>query len=111
MNEEEIVSLLSSFKGAIKQKVPIYSAVKVDGKRLYKSARQGETVDTPVRDVFIDSIKLIGFNLPKLQLEISCSKGTYIRTIANDIGENIGCGAYLSVLKRNSFVNYSLAEA
>ena len=111
LNESEIVSVLSSFKGAIKQKVPIFSAVKVNGQRLYKSARKGESVDTPVRDVFVDSIKLIDFKLPKMSLEISCSKGTYIRTIANDIGENIGCGAYLSGLKRTRVGNYSLADA
>lgn len=111
MSEAEIVSVLSSFKGAIKQKVPIYSAVKVDGQRLYKSARKGKAVETPVRDVFIDSIKLLTFNLPKIFVEISCSKGTYIRTIANDIGENIGCGAYLSGLKRTRVGKYSLADA
>lgn len=111
LSEAEIISVLSSFKGAIKQKVPIYSAVKVNGQRLYKSARKGETVDTPVRDIFIDSIKLINFNLPEVHVEISCSKGTYIRTIANDIGENIGCGGYLSGLKRTRVGNYSLADA
>jgi tRNA pseudouridine55 synthase len=111
LNEGDICSVLSSFKGDIKQKVPIFSAVKVDGKRLYKSARKGEIVDTPVRDVFIDSIRLIEFKSPKIKFEVACSKGTYIRTIANDIGENIGCGAYLSALKRTRIGNYSLDDA
>lgn len=111
LSDGDIIEVLSSFEGTIQQKVPIYSAVKVDGKRLYKSARKGESVETPVREVFVDSIRLIDFESPKVDFEISCSKGTYIRTIANDIGEKIGCGAYLSKLKRTRVGNYFLTDA
>jgi len=111
LKEDDIVSLLNSFSGAIRQKVPIYSAVKVEGKRLYKSARKGEAVEPPEREVFIDSINLISFDSPKITFEVSCSKGTYIRSLANDIGEKIGCGAYLSELKRTRVGNYYLCDA
>ncbi|MCP4705167.1 MAG: tRNA pseudouridine(55) synthase TruB [candidate division Zixibacteria bacterium] len=110
LGETDIISVLSSFKGAIKQNVPMFSAVKVNGKRLYKSARKGEVVETPLRNVFINAINLINYNSPVIKFEVSCSKGTYIRTIANDIGDNIGCGAYLSALKRTKVGNYSLED-
>ncbi|MCP4631989.1 MAG: tRNA pseudouridine(55) synthase TruB [candidate division Zixibacteria bacterium] len=110
LGETDIISVLSSFKGAIKQNVPMFSAVKVNGKRLYKSARKGEAVETPLRNVFIHAINLINYNSPVIKFEVSCSKGTYIRTIANDVGENIGCGAYLSALKRIKVGNYSLED-
>ncbi len=111
LNKAEIESVLSSFEGANKQKVPLFSAVKVNGRRLYKSARKGKIVKTPERDIFIKSIKLIGFELPRVNFEVTCSKGTYIRTIANDIGEKVGCGAYLSGLKRTRVGSYILADA
>lgn len=92
--------LLDSFKGVIRQKVPAYSAVKIDGKRLYQHARRGQTVETPQRMIEIYDIKLLAYRKPRVNISISCSSGTYIRTLAHDIGEALGCGAHLSALKR-----------
>jgi tRNA pseudouridine55 synthase len=111
LTESEVVSILAEFKGAIKQKVPVYSAVKVGGRRLYKVAREGKTVDTPERDIEIIDIGLTKLSLPVIGFNVCCSKGTYIRALANDIGERIGCGAYLSRLNRTRIGNFILKDA
>ena len=99
---------LNKIKNAIKnlsdlkeQLPPMYSAVKKDGKRLYKFARQGEKVKREPRKINIKNIDIIKINLPKIKLKIKCSKGTYIRSIARDLGEELDCGAYLSFLIRS----------
>ena len=108
---EQIQSVLDKFKGLIHQQVPAYSAVHVDGKRLYKSAVQGIDVELPVRDIIIHSIELLNLHTNILQIKVSCSKGTYIRSLANDIGKELGCGGYISELQRTAVGNLSLDSA
>jgi len=111
MSEDDFRRLLGKFRGVIRQRVPAFSAVKVDGERLYKKARRGEDVDTPEREIEIKKIVLTKLDLPDVYISIVCSKGTYIRTLANDIGEEIGCGAYLAALTRTGVGPYDLQEA
>jgi tRNA pseudouridine55 synthase len=100
LSTEEIESYLKEFVGKIVQKVPSYSAVKVKGKELYKYARQGIKVESPSREVEIYAIKYLSYDQSKLSIRVDCGKGTYIRVLANDLGNKIGCGAYISGLKR-----------
>ena len=87
--------------GEIEQVVPIFSAAKHKGKRLYKLARRGiEVEDLPRKKVFIESLEILSINIPEARFRVICSKGTYIRTLAADIGSMLGCGAYLSQLVR-----------
>lgn len=108
---EAMKDILSNFVGKILQKVPVYSAVKVKGKRLYKSARTNEKVNPPDRQVEIKRIDIVDMKLPVLKIEVLCSRGTYIRTLADDIGRLIGCGGYLSALCRMQSGNYKLEDA
>jgi len=107
----ELDSLLNKFRGKITQTVPHFSAVHVNGKRLYESARNNENIELPQREVTINELKFIDYSKPELSLEISCSKGTYIRSIAHDIGQTLGCGAYLSKLKRTQVADFRLENA
>lgn len=102
VSEEEVVIALKSFEGEISQMPPIYSAIKVNGKKLYDYARAGQEVEIQPRTVFISKIELVEFNQEKQEAKVivACSKGTYIRSIAYDLGQNLGCGAYLSALER-----------
>ena len=102
VSEEEVVIALKSFEGEISQLPPIYSAIKVNGKKLYDYARAGQEVEIQPRTVFISKIELVEFNQKKQEAKVivACSKGTYIRSIAYDLGQNLGCGAYLSALER-----------
>jgi tRNA pseudouridine55 synthase len=108
---EEFADVLSEFKGSINQKVPSFSAVRIQGKRLYESARSGEEVERPERLVEIDELEVISYDKPILKLKVSCSKGTYIRTLADDIGNKLECGAYLAALKRTSVSGLLLENA
>lgn len=101
-SKDEITSALNHFKGKYNQEVPIYSAVKVNGKKLYEYARSGKEVEIQPRRVVIENIELKSFDkkLQQAQILIKCSKGTYIRSIANDLGENLSCGAHLIRLIR-----------
>lgn len=99
---KQIESELEKFKGEISQLPPIYSAIKVNGKKLYEYAREGKEVEIKPRKVFIEKIELKSFDgaAQKAKISIKCSKGTYIRSIAHDLGQNLGCGAHLSELIR-----------
>lgn len=97
---EDIQAVLHKFLGPIQQIPPMYSAVKHHGERLYKLARQGLEVDRKPRTVMIREIDLLAMTLPDLELEIRCSKGTYVRTLAEDIGAVLGCGAHVVSLRR-----------
>lgn len=101
LTEEDFIKLLQCFKGEISQKPPGFSAIKINGKRAYELARQGIEVDIPQRKVTIYDIALLKFNVPNIMLKITCSKGTYIRSICKDIGSMLGCGAYMSFLIRS----------
>ena len=97
---EEFSEILDEFRGTFTQKVPVYSAIRIDGKHLYELARAGKEVKRPERQVTISELEVISYNKPRLTIRVSCSKGTYIRTLADDIGNKLKCGAYLSALKR-----------
>ena len=102
LNPALIESVLNRFRGSIQQIPPMYSALKKDGQPLYKLARQGVEVERKPRSVTIYHLTLLGFTENSLQLDVVCSKGTYIRTLVEDIGEALGCGAYVSRLHRVS---------
>ena len=101
---------LPQFIGEIMQTPPIFSAVKVEGKRAYRYARNGEEVKLKSKPLVIEEIEVLSFELPKLELRIVCSKGTYIRALARDIGFALGSGAYLTALKRTRIGNITLKD-
>src|SRR6267142_621224 len=96
----EIESSLPRFRGAIRQRPPLYSAVKVGGTRLYKAARRGVDVEREERPVHVYELSLAGSALPEITLDVTVSRGTYVRTLAHDLGEALGCGAHLTALRR-----------
>lgn len=111
VSNADILNACKSFEGKILQTPPIYSAKKVDGKRLYKLARKGLNPEVKPVEVNIDYIKVLNINLPFFDIEVKCSKGTYIRALARDIGENLGVGAYLSALQRTKIGDYEVTNA
>ncbi|NMC43006.1 MAG: tRNA pseudouridine(55) synthase TruB [candidate division Zixibacteria bacterium] len=111
LTPDDLRTVLTRFTGSITQTVPMYSAVKVDGRELYKYARQGQTMETPSRRVEIKSLTVLSYDAPRLTIDIRCSKGTYIRTLADDIGKEIGCGAHLSALERLAVGPFEAARA
>ena len=102
VQKDEVVETLKEFKGEIEQFPPMYSAIKVNGKKLYEYAREGKSIDIKPRKVYIERIELKKFDFEKqmAQILVKCSKGTYIRSIAYDLGKKLECGAYLSELSR-----------
>ena len=100
VSEEGLNRVLAQFLGSIEQVPPMHSAIKVKGQRLYKLARNGKEVERSARTIVIHGLKLIEFDYDKLVIDLRCSKGTYIRTLAEDIGNALGCGAYLTDLQR-----------
>ena len=109
--EKEITSTVQKFIGSIKQQPPIFSALKHKGTPLYKLARQGRPVQKPARRVYITDIKILEINLPLVHLEVSCSAGTYIRTLCADIGKQLGCGGHLLALKRTESSGFTIHQA
>jgi tRNA pseudouridine55 synthase len=107
----DIVRALEPFRGTILQRAPIYSAIKRDGKPLYKLARQGVEVDRPEREVTIYDLEMRSWEAPSLQLELSCSSGTYVRSIADDLGEALGCGGHITGLRRTAVGAFSIGAA
>ena len=99
------------FLGSIEQKPPVFSAIKVDGKPLYKKARKGENVTVKSRTVTIQHFEFTNIDLPNLHFEIECSKGTYIRSIAHDFGQALNSGGHLSALCRTKIGEYDLKNA
>ncbi len=111
IDENKILEIRDSFLGKISQIPPMYSALKVDGKRLYDLARKGKTVEREPREVNIEEFKIEDITLPDIKFTIVCSKGTYIRVIADDFGNKLGCGALLSSLRRTKIGDYSVDNA
>jgi tRNA pseudouridine55 synthase len=103
-NADKIEKILNSFIGEIEQIPPPFSAVKIKGKPAYFLARKGKKVELKPRKVKIYEIKILNYNWPILKIEVTCSSGTYIRSLANDIGEKLGCGGYLNDLKRTRII-------
>ncbi len=111
MPEDVIRDAIGSFLGRQVQLPPMWSAVKVGGKRLYRYARKGQTVTRPPREVEILSISVDRVAPPEVAITVTCSKGTYIRTLAHDIGARLGCGAYLSGLRRTAIGPFLIEDA
>ncbi len=107
----DILDTLEAFKGEITQRPPAYSAIKIAGKRSYDLAREGIEVEVPLRRVRIFDIKILNFEMPFLMLKIECSKGTYIRSICNDIGDSLKCGAYMNFLIRTATGNFKIENS
>lgn len=108
---EEISLTLNDFIGKITQHPPKFSAIKINGQRAYKLARQGTNFKIPAREVEIYSIDILEYNYPELKIRTHVSSGTYIRTLAEDIGKALGTGAYLTSLRRTKIANYSVENA
>ena len=109
--EDELTDVLPEFTGEISQIPPMYSAIKVSGKKLYELARKGETVERKPRTVNISELSLVGHDGDDFVLSVSCSKGTYIRTLCNDIGERLGCLACMSALRRTNAGPFDVRDA
>ena len=108
---EEVKASLAKFVGEITQKPPMYSAIKINGQRAYKLARKGEAVEIPERVVNIYSLDLIEYQYPEIKIRTHVSSGTYIRSLAEDVGNDLGVGAYCSQLRRISIDKWSVEEA
>ena len=110
-SKEEITQVLEQFVGKISQIPPAYSAIKVNGQRAYKLARAGKPVDIQPREVNIYSISNIDYDYPRLSFETEVSSGTYIRSLAEDIGQKLEVGAYMSALRRTKIAQFDLKDA
>lgn len=111
VTEEQVKEVIAGFVGTQQQVPPMYSALKVNGKKLYELAREGKTVERKAREITIESIELLEVNLPEVRMLVTCSKGTYIRTLCNDIGEKLGCGGAMASLIRHKTAGFTLEEA
>lgn len=111
ITEELIQQTLSKFIGAIEQVPPAYSAVKVNGKRAYEMARKGEEVKLKPKTLVIDEIELLETKMPEITIRVLCSKGTYIRALARDIGESLNSGGYLTYLRRTRVGDFTEKDA
>jgi len=103
--------VIEQFVGEIDQVPPVYSAIKVDGKRLYKSARAGKEVKPEPRRVMVEEFEVKRFELPQIDFVVRCSKGTYVRSLAHDLGQKLGCGGYLSALRRTEVGPYHVRDS
>lgn len=111
ISEQQILEAVKNFIGTISQKPPLYSAVRREGKRLYEYARAGKAVEINAREVHISKFEITAQNLPEVEFRVVCSKGTYIRSLAHDFGLRLGCGAYLSALRRTKIGPYNVNKA
>ena len=111
VTEEEIRDIILSFQGSYDQIPPMYSALKVNGKKLYELAREGKVIERKARPVKILDIQILEIDLPKVRMEVSCSKGTYIRTLCHDIGEKLGCGGCMESLIRTRVSTFRIEDA
>ena len=111
VEDRQLEAARDTFLGSIDQIPPMYSAIKVEGERLYKKARRGEDVARPKRRVEIEVFELTGREGADVHFRVRCSKGTYIRSLANDLGETLGCGAHLVSLRRTAIGPVGVADA
>lgn len=113
VTEEDVKKAFAGFSGLIDQKPPMYSAVRVQGRRLYEYAREGKEVEVKTRKVFIKRLEILAFDhkAATVEFEVECSKGTYIRTICQDVGEALGCGAAMSFLERTASGRFEARNA
>lgn len=111
VTKEEIEEAIYSFVGTYDQVPPMYSALKVNGKKLYELAREGKEVERKSRQVKIYEIEILEYSLPKVRFRVSCSKGTYVRTLCGDIGEKLGCGGCMDSLLRTRVERFELKDS
>ena len=111
INEKLILKTAKKFIGKIFQTPPMFSAIKKDGVRLYNLARQGKEIKIDKREVSIESFEITSFNLPEISFNVTCSKGTYIRSLAHDFGKELNSGAHLSELRRIKIGDYSAKDS
>ena len=109
--QQKITETISDFIGAIAQTPPKYSAIKINGQRAYKLARKGTDFELPSRKITIYNISILDYTYPALKIRVHCSSGTYIRTLAEDIGKALDTGAYLTTLRRLKIGKYNVANA
>lgn len=107
----DVETALEQFTGEITQRPPIFSAIKIGGRRAYDMARKGEAVEMPERTVTIYSLQILDYTYPELKIRVHVSSGTYIRTLADDIGKALRTGAYCSELRRTRIADYDIADA
>ena len=108
ITKEMVENILAQFIGDIAQRPPLFSACKVDGKRAYDLARKGSDMELEPKQIRIDNIELLEYELPKIKIRVTCGKGTYIRSLARDIGEALQSGAYLTALTRTRVGEYKI---
>ena len=108
LTQEQVKDCVMSFVGEYDQIPPMYSALKVNGKKLYELAREGKTIERKSRKVEIKEIRILEMALPRVRMEVSCSKGTYIRTLCHDIGEKLGCFGCMESLLRTNVSRFEL---
>ena len=106
LTQEQVKDCVMSFVGEYDQIPPMYSALKVNGKKLYELAREGKTIERKSRKVEIKEIRILEMALPRVRMEVSCSKGTYIRTLCHDIGEKLGCFGCMESLLRTKVIRF-----
>lgn len=111
VTEDEVISVIQSFLGEQQQIPPMYSALKVDGKKLYELAREGKTIERKARTVHFYEIDILEISLPMVRISVTCSKGTYIRTLCHDIGQKLGCGGCMEELLRTKSGNFVLEDS
>ncbi|MEY3774215.1 MAG: hypothetical protein RLZZ129_995 [Verrucomicrobiota bacterium] len=111
LTEAELRTAMQGFLGDQYQTPPMYSAIKIDGVPLYKSARKGEEIEREPRFIRVSEFELTRFGLPAFDFRLRCSKGTYVRTIAHDLGQRLGCGAHLAALRRTATDRFNIAQA
>lgn len=109
--EQDVKQAIQSFIGTIQQIPPKFSAIKIQGRRAYKKARNNETFTMPPRFVTVHSIEIISYQWPNLQLNVNCGKGTYIRSLARDIGSALSTGGYLTALTRTAIGPYDIQDS
>jgi tRNA pseudouridine55 synthase len=110
LTEAQLREAMNGFLGDQYQTPPMFSAVKIDGVPLYKRARQGEEVEREPRFIRVATFELLSYAAPKLTFRLACSKGTYVRAIAHDLGQKLGCGAHLSALRRTASGKFNLSQ-
>ena len=110
VTSEQLLETLEKFKGTISQVPPMYSAIRIDGKHLYDIAREGGEVERAAREVTIHKLELLSFRDDEFTIDITCSKGTYIRTLADDIGKALGCGATMASLRRVETAGFKIED-
>lgn len=111
LSEEQVKEAMKKFEGDQYQTPPMFSAKKQDGVPLYKLARKGKTVEREPRFIHVASFKLDRWESPDIEFTLGCSKGTYVRTVANDLGDNLGCGGYLKELRRTDIERFRIEDS